>query len=78
MSVPFEYFGHGSHMSAVLKRDMHHARTARSDLLKTVTVRESSMDGEGKVTVTERKVQRLVGITPRARHALSLQTEWFR
>lgn len=75
MSSPYQYFGRRSHMSAVLKKDAHRVRSARGDLFKTVRVRHSSMDGDGKVTVVETKDVRATPISGRARHALSLKKE---
>ena len=75
MSTPNQYFGRGTHMSAVLKRDIHRVRAARPDFLKTVKFRESSMDSDGKVTVVDRKDVRSTPMSPKARHILSTQRE---
>ena len=75
MSAPYRYFGAGTHMSAVLKQEVRRVRANRPDLYKTQLVRESSMDGEGKVTVKVVENVRAVPSTPARRHALSLQVE---
>lgn len=77
MSVPNKYFGHGSHMSAVLKRDIHRVRTSKPALYKTARTPVTSMDGEGRVTTTVVEHVRAVPISGKARHALSIQKERF-
>jgi hypothetical protein len=76
MSVPFQYFGSGAHMSAELKRTIHRVRTERPDLFVKQKVVETSMDGEGKVTTTERWEPKAVAPSGARRHHMSLQREW--
>lgn len=77
MSVPFAYYNAGSDMSVDLKRVMHRVRTNKSQYFTPKLVRETSMDGDGKVTVTERVTRDANPMTGAERHRLSLQTERF-
>ena len=69
----YRYYGHGSQMSADLKRVIHRVRTSRPDLFAPVTIAETSMDGDGKVTTTERSVVKAHPLEGARRHALSVQ-----
>jgi len=70
-----QYFGKGTHLSFVLKRDIHRAREARPDMFSVRFVKQTSMDGDGKVTVTESRQAKATAPTGKQRHTLSLQRE---
>lgn len=75
MSSHCQFFGKGSIMSVELKRMERNARAKRPDMFATRTVHETSMDGEGRVTTTERQDVKAIRMSPSARHRLSLQTD---
>lgn len=75
MSAPYQYWGRGSHMSADLKRTIHAVRSKSPHLFAQVTVRESSMDGEGRVVIAERKDVRAQPLSGERRHRLSFQKD---
>lgn len=77
MSSPCQYFGRTSHMSFVLKQDIKRVRAAKPQYYASRQVRETNMDGEGKVTATERTVTAAVPLSPARRHALSFQRARF-
>lgn len=77
MSVPNQYFGNPSHMSAILKRDIARVRTSRPEFYRARVVTQSKIDSDGKVTTTEVKDARAVAITPAYRHRLAWAREWF-
>ena len=69
------YFCHGSHMSAVLKKDIARVRAAKPEYYKPGNARQSSMDDEGKVTISVNRDVRAIPIGGRERHRLSLSNE---
>ena len=69
MSKPMTYFGSGAHMSAVLKRDLAQNKAKNPHLFTPKKHKASSMDGDGKVTVTEVTDVKAVGMSPARRHA---------
>lgn len=75
MSRPNEYFGRGTHLSAVLKQDTARVRAKCPERFLERSYKESSMDGDGRVTVTMRKDTQATALSGRARHALSLKKE---
>ncbi len=71
--MQYRYYGSGSHMSADLKRVIHAVRTKRPDLFVVQEIKESTMDSDGRVTVTVRKEARAVPQSAERRHKFSLQ-----
>lgn len=70
------YYGHGSRMSADLKQVIKRVRKNRPEMFVPHVVREPQMDGNGKVTVIERKDVKAVAPRPAYRHALSISREY--
>ena len=71
--LPGEYFGRGTHMSAVLKRDYARVRAVRGDRYRTRRVEETRMDGTGTVTtITVTAQPDAMPLSPRERHAMSV------
>ncbi len=78
MSSPFQYFGGGSHMAAVLKRDIARVRRAKPERHVPKRVELKEIDEDGRVKVTGVVYESACSPpTPRALHALSLQRERF-
>lgn len=73
MSVPMQYHGHGSRMSAELKQMTKRVRAARPDLFVPFKRSETRMDGEGQVTTTVVTDVKAVPIKPSVRHAMSMR-----
>lgn len=73
----YKYYCAGSHMSADLKQVIKRVRKNRPEFFTPTKFTESTMDGEGKVTVTERMDVKAVAMKPSRRHWLSWQRETF-
>lgn len=69
--MQYRYYSKAAQMSADLKAVAHRVRTNKPDMFKQREFRESSMDKEGKVTVTLRKDSKATPLSPARRHALS-------
>ncbi|MGN6107389.1 MAG: hypothetical protein ACTHU0_19930 [Kofleriaceae bacterium] len=66
----YRYWSKGMQASADLKQVQRRVRAARPELFAPREVRESTMDGEGKVTVATRRHVDALGVPPARRHAI--------
>lgn len=69
------YYCSGSDMSADLKRVVRRVRENKPEYFAPIKESQTSMDGDGKVTTTERFATRATPMSGARRHALSFQTE---
>ena len=74
----YRYFGKGSHMSAVLKQDMHRIRTLHPKRYVQKKAEVSEMDGTGKVSVVSVVYESAaMPMSGYQRHKLSWQRDRF-
>jgi hypothetical protein len=73
VSAQYVFFGSGAHMSADLKRVTARVRAAKPEYFTPRNVRQSSMDKDGKVLVTESSDVRAVAMSPAVRHRFSTE-----
>ena len=69
--MQYRYWSKGAQMDADLAAMTARARAKRPDMFASNTIRESTMDDEGKVDVTIRKDVKAVAMPPSKRHALA-------
>ena len=70
----YRYYCSGSDMSADIKRVVKRVRAKHPEYFAARELRESAMDGEGRVTVTLRRDVMATPMPGRARHELSMRT----
>lgn len=73
MSVPFQYYGSGSFMSADLKQVTHRVRTAAPHLFVAKKVVETFQDGNGNITQKEASYVRATAMSGAVRHAMAME-----
>ncbi len=67
----YQYYAKAGHAAADYKAVARRVRAACPQLFVARELRDSQMDGDGRVTVSLRKDVRAVPMTPRERHAFA-------
>lgn len=69
--MQYAYYSKAAQMSADLKRVAHDVRTRRPEMFAMVEFKDTSMDGDGKVSTNVRRDSKAIALDGKYRHALS-------
>lgn len=72
---PARYWSKSMQMSADLKAVTRRVRASRPEMFAVTELKDSSMDGDGKVSYTLRKDSKATALSPAARHTFATRRE---